>query len=150
MNFFQTLMPEVHPVLNDLWQAQPLVFELDPVAKHQPGTLSELIAAELPDDKVDGVRAISQGRIRAADVLRKPPRFPGAAAPKSGPFGLLETMPASYAGVMFGIGWILLLISLALGYMGRHTTPYSANDPATWDPEVRRPLAAIVTDLRSA
>jgi hypothetical protein len=149
MNFFQTLMPEVHPVFNAELHAQPLLFELDPVAKPQPGALDELIAAVLPDGKVDGVRAISRGRIRASDVMRRT-RTPGAATPKFEPFGLLETMPASYAGVMFGIGWTLLLISLALGYMGRHTTPYSANDPATWDPEVRRPLAAIVSDLRSA
>ncbi|HNY41821.1 MAG TPA: hypothetical protein PKJ41_15580 [Bryobacteraceae bacterium] len=149
MDFLQTLMPDVHHVLGDRLLTPPPVLEIEPVRAAESGGLDRLIAAGLPDGGAGSVKAMLRGQIRVADVLRKPSYFQNEESPKFEPFGLLETMPASYAGVMFGIAWLLLLISAALGYLGRRTTTYTANDPATWDPKVRRPLAAIVFEPSS-
>lgn len=144
MDFYRAQMPDVHPLLDARFLAPQLILGPGPVQEANQGSFGKIVAAGLGSDGPDSVNGITGGRILSSDVLRR--EAPGASLEprKSEPFGLLKTMPASYAGTMFGIGWLLLLVSLVLGYKGRHTTPYSANDPATWDPKERRPLAAIV------
>gem|GEM_PF-2070156 len=149
MDFYQTHLSDVHPLLDDRLLSLPLILGPEPVKEVRPDGFGEVTAAELRSDGPDSVRALTGDRIRSGDVIRRQAPATNGWARKSEPFGLLETMPASYAGTMFGIGWLLLLVSVALGYKGRRTTPYSAGDPATWDPEERRPLAAIVFQPRS-
>lgn len=144
MNFFQDHIPSVHPVFDERKLTPPPVLELGAAAEIHTDGLDSMTAAWL----AEGETAKARGAILAAGLFRQP-RAAIARKSRSAPFGLLETMPASYAGVMFGIGWLLLLVSAALGYLGRQTTPYSAGDPATWDPEARRPLAAIVFEAKS-
>jgi hypothetical protein len=72
---------------------------------------------------------------------------------KNEAFGLLKTVPQAYAGMMFCVGWLLLLVSVGLGYLGRRIEPYSEDDPATWNPDMPRPLAPLLIDadgLRTA
>ncbi len=146
VKFFGTSMPEVHPVLSDYLMRTPAVFMEPPVRVARQAQTCETVAAELLESGAGSIRSITQDRISARDVLRKQAMPESRPAPKFEPFGLVETMPASYAGLMFGLGWMLLLISAALGYMGREITPYTADDPATWNPEIERPLAAILLE----
>jgi hypothetical protein len=60
------------------------------------------------------------------------------------PFGLVETMPLSYALAMFGTGAGLMLLSAGLGYRSRDVRLYTEGDPASHDNLVQRPLAPLV------
>lgn len=144
MNFFQDHMPPIHPVFDERKLLPPPVLELGAAAEANPGGFDNQTAAWL----VERGSATSREAILDAGLSRQP-RAAVARKPRSAPFALLETMPASYAGAMFGIGWLLLLVSAALGYMGREKTPYSADDPATWDQKAQRPLASIVLEAKS-
>ncbi len=146
VKFFGTLMPEVHPVLSDHLMRTPAVFMEPPAPVARPVKMCEAVAAELRESGEGSIRSIAGDSISARHVLRTQAKFQNRPAPKFEPFGLVETMPASYAGLMFGLGWLLLLISVALGYLGREITPYTADDPATWNPEIERPLAAILLE----
>lgn len=56
-----------------------------------------------------------------------PPAETNKARPSaSRPFETVERMPAGYATLMFGTGFLLLVVSVALGYLGRFIAPYSA------------------------
>lgn len=144
VKFFGTLMPEVHPVLSDYLMRTPEVFLEAPVPIARPELMCEVVASELRESGAGSIRTIAGGRVLASHVLCKQAKLQSKPPPKFEPFGLLKDMPASYAGLMFGVGWLLLLISVALGYLGREITPYTADDPATWNPEIERPLAAIL------
>ena len=59
------------------------------------------------------------------------------------PFRLVEQMPDSYAGVMFGLGSLLLTASSLMAYCGRRIAPYShtgERNPTGGQP----PLAQLV------
>ena len=146
VKFFGTLMPEVHPVLSDHLMRTPMVFAEPPAPAVRPMDIRKLVAADLLESGEGSIKLIAGDRITARDVMRKQAKLQKKPEPKFEPFGLVKTMPASYAGVMFGVGWLLLLISVALGYLGREITPYTADDPATWNPEIQRPLAAILLE----
>jgi len=148
VKFFGTLMPEVHPVLSDHLMRTPVVFEEPPALAVRPAKACKSVAEDLLESSAGSIRSIAGDRITASDVMRKQVQPQKKPEPKLEPFGLVKTMPASYAGLMFGVGWLLLLISVALGYMGREITPYTADDPATWNPEIERPLAAILLEPR--
>jgi len=146
VKFFGTLMPDVHPVLSDHLMRTPVVFAEPPSLAVRPVDVCKSFAADLLESGEGSIKSVAGDRITARDVMRKQVKSQKKPEPKFEPFGLVKTMPASYAGVMFGMGWLLLLISVALGYLGREITPYTADDPATWNPEIERPLAAILLE----
>ncbi|MBA3974522.1 MAG: hypothetical protein C0504_09930 [Candidatus Solibacter sp.] len=102
------------------------------------------IARELLETGAAGVGRAVHGKITPRHLLPKPVLKPAGVVVKNEAFGLVKTMPQAYAGMMFGVGWLLLLVSVGLGYLGRRIDPYSADDPATWNPDIPRPLAPVL------
>lgn len=146
MKFDESLIPEVHPLRSHHILRLPVVLE-DPAGPPiaDVGPVS-LFAKDLLDTSAAGVGKVAHGRVTPGHLLRKPIMRPSRAEVKHEAFGLVKKMPQAYAGMMFCVGWLLLLTSVGLGYLGRRVEPYTEGDPATWHPEIQRPLAPILID----
>ena len=135
------------PVLQSFLAAAPsrnLIY-LEPAPPVREPDITEALALRLLPAGAGTDMAARPVRIAARDVMTAPVRRANAAPPKFEPFALVSKMPDAYAHVMFGMGSILLAVSLALGYVGRRITPY-AEAPTDRNPDPTRPLAAIVIE----
>jgi len=104
------------------------------------------MARELLQTGEPGAGRAVHGRVTSRHLLRKEELKPPPVRVKNEAFGLVQSMPQAYAGMMFGVGWLLLLASVGLGYLGRRIEPYSEDDPATWNADVPRPMAPLLID----
>lgn len=146
VNFDVSLIPEVRPLRSHHILQLPVVLEEPGEPFRAEGSAPATIARELLETGKTGVGRAVLGRVTPAHLLPKPVLKAPQLKAKNEAFGLVKKMPQAYAGMMFGVGWLLLLISVGLGYLGRKIEPYSEDDPASWNEDVRRPLAPLLID----
>lgn len=146
MVFDVSLMPEVHPLLSQQILSVPTAFEEPSETSAATSDPAVSLARVLLETGAPDEDKRALAKVTSWHLLPKPMLKPAPIKVKDEAFGLVKTMPQAYAGMMFGVGWLLLLISVGLGYLGRRIEPYSADDPATWNPDVTRPLASILID----
>ncbi|MBE0657002.1 MAG: hypothetical protein IH602_04885 [Bryobacteraceae bacterium] len=146
MRFDVSLIPEVHPLRSHQILRLPVVLEEPAEAPASTLCPKAELARELLQTGEQGAGRAVHGRVTSRHLLRKEELKPPPVRVTNEVFGLVKTMPQAYAGIMFGVGWLLLLISVGLGYLGRRIEPYSADDPATWNADVSRPLAPLLID----
>jgi hypothetical protein len=146
VNFDVSLIPEVHPLRSHHILRLPVVLEEpgEPIRANEDNCVA--MARQLLGTGTAGVGGVVAGKVAPRHLLPKPVLKPPVVKVKNEAFGLVRQMPQAYAGTMFGLGWLLLLVSVGLGYLGRKIEPYSEDDPATWDEDLRRPLAPILID----
>lgn len=152
MKFDVSLIPEVQPLLRQQILKAPIILEELAEAPRSAHGPNALMAGELVEAGSE-VRKTVLGKVTPWHLMRKPVLNPPPGRVKNEVFGLVKTMPQAYAGMMFGVGWLLLLVSAGLGYLGRKVDPYSSDDPATWNSDAPRPLAPLLIDadeLRTA
>lgn len=146
MSFDVSLMPDEQPLLNQCILRAPAAFEEPSEAiADEPGSAVSIANLLLEADGSEQGRAVI-GRVTRWNLLRKPMLKPPPFRVPNEAFKLVRNMPQAYAGMMFVVGWLLLLVSVGLGYLSRRIEPYSAADPATWNPEVPRAHAPILID----
>lgn len=146
VNFDVSLIPELHPLRSYHILRLPVVLDEPGEPFEDKEGTSESMARGLVETGAGGIGGAVLGRVAPWHLLPKPVLKPPAVMVKNEVFGLVKTMPQAYAGTMFGVGWLLLLVSVGLGYLGRRIEPYSEDDPASWNEEIPRPLTPILID----